>query len=127
MNENKIKVWLTREDNNLLSLWSNKPRKYNSGWFGGGTGLNLGFNPKLFSQIKWEDSEPTEAYITLAKPQEEKEIDWEQRRYEIARELISSFATRADTKFFVQNEERYADFAIHVADALIKELKGGEQ
>lgn len=123
MNENKVKVWIARDKNGELNMYNVRPGKLHESWWGGfrnGTKCVVNY----FPSVKWEDSEPTEAYITLAnEPQPAKEIDWEQRRYEIARELISSFATKANTTDFVRQEEIYSDFAIHIADTLIKELK----
>ena len=50
-----------------------------------------------------------------------KAIDWEQRRYEIAKHLLP--------RVFVFGEHKYsAKYAVSYADALIKELKkGGEK
>ena len=50
-----------------------------------------------------------------------KTIDWEQRRYEIAKHLLP--------RVFVFGEHKYsAKYAVSYADALIKELKkGGEK
>lgn len=127
MNENKAKVWLARDMNGSLYLSQIKPKKENFGWVLENPEYANNYvkiDANNFPSVKWEDDEPTEAYITLANvPQEKKEIDWEQRRYEIAKELIASFATKENLIDFIRQEERYADFAIHIADALIKELK----
>ena len=50
-----------------------------------------------------------------------KAIDWEQRRYEIAKHILP--------RVFAFGEHKYsAKYAVHYADALIKELKeGGEK
>lgn len=115
--ENKLKVWLAREDNGILYMSKNKPQKYNSGWFGGGDGVSLGFNPTLFPNIKWEDAEPTEAYITLSAP---KEIDWEQRMAEIAESI---FITEQPYINCEEDVEKYAEIAIQRAKLLIDKLK----
>lgn len=88
-----------------------------------------------FPTVQWEDDEPTEAYITLAEPQEQpkqeqptpkQEIDWEQRRYEIAKELMYKIYRQ---KVTVSKQGQgimlkdIADIAIAFADTLIKELK----
>ena len=79
-------------------------------------------NKEEFPSVKWEDDEPTEAYITLAEPQskQEKEIDWEQRRYEIAKDILS-------TMFFhpkpAINRQGDINFAVKAADMLINKLK----
>ena len=72
--------------------------------------------------MKCEDEEPTEAYIALAEPQEqtkqEQEIDWEQRRYEIAKDILS-----AQHGNYPLTVEEGTDFAVEVADMLIQKLK----
>ena len=77
-----------------------------------------------------KDSHPTE-YVVKETPEEilampdieegNKTIDWEQRRYEIAKHLLP--------RVFVFGEHKYsAKYAVSYADALIKELKkGGEK
>lgn len=120
--ENKVKVWLAREDNGILYMSKNKPQKYNNGWFGGGDGISLGFNPTLFPNIKWGDDEPTEAYITLVEPQEQpvKEIDWEQRMVKIAESI---FVTEQPYINCEEDVEKYAKIAIQRAKILIDKLK----
>ena len=90
-----------------------------------------------FPTVKWEDDEPTEAYITLAETQEQskqeqeqqtpkQEIDWEQRRYEIAKEMMYKIYRQ---EVAVSNRGQgiilkdIADIAVAFADTLIKELK----
>ena len=53
--------------------------------------------------------------------EDSKAIDWEQRRYEIAKHILP--------RVFAFGEHKYsAKYAVHYADALIKELKeGGEK
>ena len=77
-----------------------------------------------------KDSQPTE-YVVKETPEEilampdieegSKAIDWEQRRYEIAKHILP--------RVFAFGEHKYsAKYAVHYADALIKELKeGGEK
>lgn len=50
-----------------------------------------------------------------------KEIDWEQRRYEIARECLASLLVVTDLEN--SKTERISKYAIECADALIEELK----
>lgn len=121
--ENKVKVWIVRDKDNSLCAYPTTPFREDDMWFCDEPIIQL--DSSLFPSVKWEDAEPTEAYITLAEPQEQpkQDIDWEQRRYEIVKDLISLFATKISTIDFIRQEERYADFAIHIADALIKELK----
>ena len=77
-----------------------------------------------------KDSQPTEYVVKetpeeiLAMPDIEegiKTIDWEQRRYEIAKHLLP--------RVFAFGEHKYsAKYAVSYADALIEELKkGGEK
>ena len=77
-----------------------------------------------------KDSHPTE-YVVKETPEEilampdieeaNKVIDWEQRRYEIAKHVLP--------RVFAFGEPKYsAIYAVSYADALIKELKkGGEK
>lgn len=51
----------------------------------------------------------------------EKEINWEQRRYEIAKDILVA------TYDFPMDGKSYAKVAVGVADALIAELKKGGQ
>lgn len=91
----------------------------------------------LFPSVKWEDEEPTEAYIilTLAEPQEqskqeqskqEQKIDWEQRRYEIAKEMLPVlYQQSAEILKCGQSItwEETAVCALVLADTLIAKLK----
>ena len=63
---------------------------------------------------------------------EQMEIDWEQRRYEIAKEMlpISAKSVNASTQYWMKGmsyPEASATLAIRYADALIKELKKGTE
>ena len=127
--ENKLKVWLARDkDGSLYAYAINRPIKFLNCWFSSFSGY-LG-KSKKFPSVKWEDDEPTEAHITLAEPQpkqeqQKKEIDWEQRRYEIAKMMIELYRQKAVVKTHVQviNPKDIAHFAVAFADILIKELK----
>lgn len=50
------------------------------------------------------------------------EIDWEQRRYEIAKDVLAAYATTQDGIVV----EIDVPSAVRIADNLIKELKGGK-
>ena len=50
------------------------------------------------------------------------EIDWEQRRYEIAKDVLAAYATTQDGIVV----EIDVPSAVRIADDLIKELKGGK-
>ena len=75
-----------------------------------------------------KDSQPTEYVVKetpeeiLAMPDIEegiKTIDWEQRRYEIAKHILSK-------TFILGSPNGSANNAVRFADALIETLKGGE-
>lgn len=132
--ENKLKVWIARDEDGGLYIYFIHPFKGKSKkeWrlpdFHNEDGVGAKrIDSDLFPSVQWEDDEPTEAYITLAEPQSEKEqpqpkqdqkIDWEQRRYEIAKDIIS-----AQHGNYPLTVEEGADFAVEVADMLIAKLK----
>lgn len=127
--ENKVKVWLARDKDGSLYAYSiNRPIKFLYCWFSSFS-VYLG-KSKKFPSVKWEDDEPTEAYITLAEPQEqpkqEKAIDWEQRRYEIAKEMMP-IIYRQEVAVNEQGQgimlKDISDFAVAFADVLINKLK----
>ena len=125
--ENKLKVWITRDKDGELYVRFNRPLKDEIAWRYSeedwGT-VEIGLERYKFPSVKWEDKEPTEAYIilTLAEPQEqtkqEQNIDWEQRRYEIAKDILS-----AQHGNYPLTVEEGIDFAVEVADTLIAKLK----
>lgn len=127
--ENKVKVWIARDESGYALVHFEKPYKSTERGFGEWVSHGSKAYIKEFPSIKWEDDEPTEAYITLAEPQEQpttkQEIDWEQRRYEIARDMLRSICANAEILHY--NELAYVKEAIELADILIKELMGGEQ
>ena len=129
MNENKVKVWLARDKDESLCLYGNPTTKDDVRGIWTGNGAMLGTVNKLkFPSISWEDNEPTEAYITLAEPQEQpkQEIDWEQRRYEIAKEMILEFYRQravVNGHGLRINLKDIADLAVTFADVLINKLK----
>ncbi len=57
----------------------------------------------------------------------EKAIDWEQRRYEIAKELMKGFSANSHNQCVDASSETLAQWSISGADALIAELKKGGQ
>ncbi len=60
-----------------------------------------------------------EAVIEMNRRQRNREIDWEQRRYEIAREIYPSIVAQTT----VENATSAAPVAIFLAQVLINELK----
>ena len=127
MNENKVKVWIARDENGKLFVFSDIPKRIIN-YLGTASFDNLELDCIKFPSVKWEDDEPTEAYITLAetKPKPEKEIDWEQRRYEIAKEMLPAIYRQGmEAQKHGQSVKRKdtADFAVAFADVLIQKLK----
>ena len=119
--ENKVKVWLARDKDNRLFAYSGIPFKSRSIWKPGLDIDLMRLKSNKFPSIKWEDDEPTEAYITLAEPQEQPKqaIDWEQRRYEIVKEISAAIYSRPTVKTAFLNVYQI----ISAADTIIKELK----
>lgn len=59
---------------------------------------------------------------------EEKDIDWEERRYEIAKAMMAAFERHNNNVSGFKNPTQQAQYALERADALIAELKkGGEK
>lgn len=137
--ENKVKVWIARDECGAIFMHFEKPHKIADNVtdevLGEWVSSSYGAFSKEFSSVKWEDNEPTEAYITLAEPQEQpkqeqpttkQEIDWEQRRYEIAKEMMPIIYRHAmEAQKHGQSVKRKdtADFAVAFADVLIQKLK----
>ena len=125
--ENKVKVWLARDKNGELWVYPIVPFIDGDIWYCDEPITQL--DSSLFPSVKWEDAEPTEAYITLAEPQEQpkpKEIDWEQRRYESAKEMMLEIYRH---KIAVSEPGQaiaikdIVDVAVLFADMLIQKLK----
>lgn len=51
------------------------------------------------------------------------QIDWEQRRYEIAKDIMSAFMSNSCSNVYAGSPENQAKDAVGYADALIAELK----
>ena len=117
-----------------LFVFSDIPKRIINYW-GTASFDNLELDCTKFPSVKWEDAEPTEAYITLAEPQEQpqpkqkQEIDWEQRRYEIAKEMLPIIYWHGmEAQKHGQSVKRKdtAYYAVIFADMLIEELMKGE-
>ena len=130
--ENKVKVWLARDWNGSLYLSQIKPEKEKFDWVIKNPEYANNYvkiDANNFPSVKWEDDEPTEAYITLAETQEQpkqeqpkpkQEIDWDQRRYEIAKDiLIKSHFDKKNTLLYDSDIHS----AISYADKIIDKLK----
>lgn len=57
----------------------------------------------------------------------EKDIDWEQRRYEVAKDMMAAFLSNSCSNVYMGNPDEQAKCAVMFADALITELKKGGQ
>ena len=133
--ENKVKFWLARDKDGKLFVHFLFPDKKEDRWVLDWDFLSVEIDSSLFPSVKWEDDKPTAFYTTLDEPQEQlkqeqptpkQEIDWEQRRYEIAKEMmLELYRQKAVVKTHVQviNPKDIAHFAVAFADILIKELK----
>lgn len=55
----------------------------------------------------------------------EKDVDWEQRRYEIAKDMMMAAEQHNNDTTGFKNPMAQAKYAIECADALIEELKKG--
>lgn len=126
--ENKLKVWIARDKDGGLFAFPSIPLKKANIW-SPGLGINMmQLKSDKFPSVKWEDDEPTEAYITLAEPQEQSQpkIDWAQRRYEIAKEMMPVLYRQGiEVLKYGQSVEwkGIVDGAVNFADMLIKKLK----
>ena len=138
--ENKLKVWIARDEDGKLYIYFIHPFKSKSKreWrlpdFHNEDAIGAKrIDSDLFPSVQWEDEEPTEAYITLAEPQskqeqtkQEQNIDWEQRRYEIAKEMLPVlYQQSAEILKCGQSItwEETAVCALVLADTLIAKLK----
>lgn len=63
-----------------------------------------------------------EAVVSIAKTL--RSPDWEQRRYEIAKDILATMFYRPENHSLTVEAD--VDFAVEVADILIKKLKKGE-
>lgn len=55
---------------------------------------------------------------------EEKKIDWEQRRYELAKAAMQGFCSNPHQQIMDADSNMVAEWSIGFADAMIKKLKG---
>ena len=136
--ENKLKVWVARDEDGILYVYFIHPFKGKTEWrlpdFHNEDGVGAKrIDSDLFPSVQWEDEELTEAYITLAESQpkqeqtkQEQKIDWEQRRYEIAKEMLPVlYQQSAEILKCGQSItwEETAVCALVLADTLIAKLK----
>lgn len=116
--EDKVKVWLARDKGGALWLYQSIPNIDADEWFCKASCCKI--DSSKFPSVKWEDDEPTEAYITLAnEPQPKHEIDWEQRRYELTKTLFSKLHIYTSKNEIKHTIERILEFT----DLFINEFK----
>lgn len=128
--ENKLKVWIARDKDGESYAYLMRPHKNKSklSWMpDSDDDYWIKLDSDLFPSVKWEDEEPTEAYITFAESQsnqeqsnQEQKIDWEQRRYEIAMELLPLLYRKSAETLTLEDA---VDGALNFADTLIAKLK----
>ena len=125
--EDKVRVWVARDRNGSIFAFSERPNKHKVYW---AFAPSMQLDKSIFPSVQWEDDEPTEAYITLAEPQEQptpkQEIDWEQRRYEIAKEMMPIIYWHGmEAQKHGQSVKRKdtAYYAVIFADMLIEKLR----
>lgn len=134
--ENKLKVWIARDEDGESYAYLMRPHKNKSklSWMpDSDDDYWIKLDSDLFPSVKWKDVEPTEAYIALAEPQskqeqskQEQRIDWEQRRYEIAKEMLPVLYQRSAEILKCGQSitwEETAVCALVLADTLIAKLK----
>lgn len=117
--ENKVKIWIARDENGGLFAFPSIPLKKTNIW-SPGLGINMmQLKSDKFPSIKWEDDEPTEAYITLAEPQQKKKIDWEQLRFKIANDVIAEYVSKIDFDEFENNIPQHIETTNKLVDLAI--------
>lgn len=96
-------MWIARDKTDYLYLYNIKPEKGNVQWQipSNESGMITKIDSALLPEVKWEDEEPTEVDIIpknnqREKHEESKSIDWEQRRYEIAKEAITAIMSNTN-------------------------------
>lgn len=116
-------MWIARDLNNQLFVFTEKPIKNEYDLvFDGGECLEL--NDSEYPEVTWENS-PIEIKTVSNKGIS---IDWEQRRYEIAKDAMNALVQRQSAKDAAEGQGisfiQYAsEMAVKYADALIEELK----
>ena len=119
--ENKVKIWIARDKRGSIFAFSERPKKYKGYWT---FAPSMRLDKSIFPSVKWEDNEPTEAYITLAnvpqeQPQPAKQIDWEQRKFEIIKDNLFHCPITDN----LDEYKSYIMVAVKRAEILINELK----
>lgn len=123
--ESKVKVWIARDRNGSIFAFSERPNKYKCYW---AFAPSMQLDKSIFPSVKWEDDEPTEAYLTLAEPQEQpkqeqptqkQEIDWEQLRFKIANDVIAEYVSKIYFDEFENNIQQHIETTNKLVDLAI--------
>ena len=56
-------MWIARDRDNSLNLFSSKPFRNGSYWISRVTDIVIYLPPSLFPEVKWEDEEPRELIL----------------------------------------------------------------
>lgn len=59
-----LKAWVARDENGMLYLYIDPPRKYQSKWLPNISPDYIKMDRNLFPYVKWEDEEPTEIELS---------------------------------------------------------------
>ena len=125
-------MWVARDKTDYLYLYDVKPEKYTVQWQipSNERGTIAKIDSALLPEVKWEDEEPTEIDIVpkvrkSEKLEKSKSIDWEQRRYEIAKTMF--YTCIKECSYTEEHRiERGAEYAIMCAETLINMIRKGE-
>lgn len=68
--EEKVNAWVARDEDGRLFIFFKRPKKYEiyGGWHieaEGMWGISEELTKDLFSQVKWEDEEPTKVELII--------------------------------------------------------------
>lgn len=111
-------MWIARDKNNQLFAFTEKPvRNEYDLVFDEDDCLEL--NSSEYPEVTWENS-PIEIKTVSNKGIS---IDWEQRKYEVAKDVLAACFSNSDRMMHQGTLSTQAKDAIEVADALIEELK----
>lgn len=63
----EIELWIARDEDGGIYLYSDKPRKYESGWYSPVYNVmnSLCLEDDSFPEVQWSDSEPTKVKLTI--------------------------------------------------------------
>ena len=73
MNKKTIKVWVTRDKDGSLYMYTAKPKKFSDYWHADGVGL-MELDDSLFPGVQWSDEDPKEIRIPIRDNMEKSKI-----------------------------------------------------